>query len=132
MLRRDYILRSIDEFARAVAYALGLNKSNRTEEAVREIQEAFRTWFALDADLLSRISPEELLEKLQADEEFPLARIEALAMGLKADYEMRAASDSLKELRRTQALALLQYVDLKDTASFSFTRKTAIGELIAH
>jgi hypothetical protein len=100
MLKRDYIQRMLDEFARVVAYAIGLKADGRNEDAVNELRNAYRTWFALDAGTISLLSPEELRDRLVSDPEFPNAKIEALANGLKTEAELLSPADPLSARSR--------------------------------
>lgn len=129
MLRRDYIQRMIEEFARVVAYAIGLKVDGRNDDAVQELRNAYRTWFALDADTIASLSPEELVEKLSREENFPKEKIEALANGLRTESELLSPADPLAMDRCAQALALYRYLEQVDAATFSFPRKEAIREL---
>lgn len=129
MLRRDYIQRMIEDFARVVAKALGMKGTAHTGDAVREIREAYRTWFALDADTMNSFSAEEFKDKITGDSDFPAEKIEALAFGLKAEAELLSPADPDAADRRDKALALFHYLESADKANFSFTRKAAIAEL---
>jgi hypothetical protein len=131
MLRRDYIQRLIEEFAKVISRGLGLLKEGNTEQSIREMREAYRTWFALEAADLDQMEAAELLEKLKSNSEFELAKIESLAMGFKVEAVAYMEGHPLRGLRRDQALLLLEYVEQTDTTNFSFTRKAAISELRA-
>lgn len=129
MLRRDYIQRMIEEFARVVARALGMKDSGQSEGAVNELRDAYRTWFALDVETIAGLSPEELTAKLAADPDFQMEKIEALAYGIKAEAELLSPVDPAAADRREKALALFRYLEDTDKANFSFTRKAAIAGL---
>lgn len=128
MLRRDYIQRMIEDFARVVARALGM-KNSHSEEGIREIREAYRTWFALDADTFFDYTADEFCWKVVAAPDFPSEKTEALAFGLKAEAELLSPADPALADRRDKALALFYYLEATDRANFSFTRKAAIAEL---
>lgn len=129
MLRRDYIQRMIEEFARVVGRAMGMKGSGRDEEAVAELREAYRTWFGLDADTFGEQDAPAFLHRICAEQEMPNEKLEALAFGLKAEWELLSPADPQSADRREKALALFLYLEEKDRSNFSFTRKAAIRQL---
>lgn len=64
MIRRDYIIRMIEEFTQALARIRGLKKDQRPEEARALTEEEFKRVTGLDSDSVLRLSETELLAKL--------------------------------------------------------------------
>ncbi|HEX4263822.1 MAG TPA: DUF6483 family protein [Verrucomicrobiae bacterium] len=64
MIRRDYILRLIEEFAEALARIRALKKDGRLGDSRVLTDEEFKRITGLDADALLRLSETELLAKL--------------------------------------------------------------------
>src|SRR6476620_260054 len=115
MYRRDYILKMIEEFARAVGSAFGLKNEGKDEEALNEIRGAYKTWFALDAAQITAMSSEEFLKFLTEEKQFTLKQVNALADGLKTEAEILPPNSIIeRQDRYTKALFLLEYVDMTD------------------
>lgn len=119
----------IEEYARVLARVAGLHKSGLDDDARRELREAYRTWFALEAAEIDSLSPEELLEKIRNHEDFPPPKIEALAKGLTLEADLLSPSDPQTADRRQKALILFQHLEEVDKGTFSWPRKNAIAEL---
>src|ERR1051325_3606638 len=64
MIRRDYILRMIEEFMRMLARLRALKKDQRLNEAASLTEEEFKRITGLDSNALLRLSETELLAKL--------------------------------------------------------------------
>ena len=64
MIRRDYILRMIEEFMQALARIRALKKDQRLQDAVSLTEEEFKRVSGLDSESLLRLSETELLAKL--------------------------------------------------------------------
>jgi hypothetical protein len=64
MIRRDYIIRMIEEFTQALARIRALKKDQRSEEARALTEEQFKRITGLDSDSVVRLSETELLAKL--------------------------------------------------------------------
>lgn len=129
MLRRDYIQRMIDEFAKVLAHALQLDAGGRREEALRTIRDAYATFFGKDAQLLHTLLPSELIGKLLDDGLTP-AQIEIFAEGVRAEADLLFEADQQRAKERyVQALALYEYVESADAGNFSIVRRNAMGEI---
>lgn len=64
MIRSDYIIRMIEEFAQALARIRALKKDRRLQEADDLTEEEFKRVTGLDSDSVLRLSETELLAKL--------------------------------------------------------------------
>jgi hypothetical protein len=64
MIRRDYIIRMIEEFTQALARIRGLKKDQRLQEASALTEEEFKRVTGLDSDSVLRLSETELLARL--------------------------------------------------------------------
>jgi Family of unknown function (DUF6483) len=70
MIRRDYILRMIEEFAKAIARIRGLKADQSLAEALLLTEEEFKRISGLDSESVLRLSETELLARLiQSDSE---------------------------------------------------------------
>jgi hypothetical protein len=64
MIRRDYILRMIEEFAKAIARIRGFKNDQRLLEALSLTEEEFKRISGLDSESVLRLSETELLARL--------------------------------------------------------------------
>lgn len=64
MIRRDYIMRMIEEFIQALLRIRGLKKDERLADALVLTEEEFKRVTGLDSDAVLRLSETELLAKL--------------------------------------------------------------------
>src|SRR6266705_4383983 len=67
MIRRDYILRMIEEFAQALARIRALKRSQRWGEASEALDEEFERLIGDGAQAVARLSETELLARLMQD-----------------------------------------------------------------
>jgi len=74
MIRRDYILRMIEEFARAIARIRALKKERQLEEAAVLTEEEFKRITGLDSESLLKLSETELLARLIQGDSFHAVR----------------------------------------------------------
>lgn len=64
MIRRDYILRMVEEFVRALARIRGLKNGQQLQEAFSLTEEEFKRVTGLDSESLLKLSETELLARL--------------------------------------------------------------------
>lgn len=129
MLRRDYIQRMIDEFAKVVAHALGLNAAGRRDEAVRSIRDNYASFFEVHHSQLKHLLPSQLLNKLIESGLTP-AQIEILAQGIRTEADLLLDNDpGTAKDRYVKALALYEYVEHADAGNYSIVRRSAIEEI---
>jgi len=130
MLRRDYIQRMIEEVARTLSRAMGMRKDGYGEEALRTVREAYRSFFALDAELLERLHPDDMLTFFSGQYELKPEQKEALSQVLEAEgalLEDRNAEEARDRFRK--ALNLLQHLESTDKTNFSIERRQRITRL---
>ena len=131
MLRRDYIQRMIEEYARVIAHALGLKQQGREEEAREELRNGWSVYFNEDPELIAALPPSLLLKRLTEHHNLTLAQIEIFAEGLRTEGELYVnINGAFAKDRYIKALSLYEYVELNDSSSFSIPRRNAIEELI--
>lgn len=129
MLRRDYVQRMIDEFAKVIGRALQLHADGRSEDALKSIRESYSTFFNEDAQLVRHLMPTQLIRKL-LDDGFTAAQIEIFAEGVRAEADLLLNSQPAEAKDRyIKALALYEYVEHVDTGNFSIVRRNAIEEI---
>jgi HSP90 family molecular chaperone len=131
MLRRDYIQRMIEEYARVIAYALGLKQHGREEEAREELRNGWTVYFNEDPELITALAPSQLLKRLAEHHNLTLAQIEIFAEGLRTEGDLYVNTNgAFAKDRYIKALSLYEYVELNDSSSFSIPRRNAIEELV--
>jgi hypothetical protein len=130
MLRRDYVQKMIEEFARAVAHALKLNTEGNKQEAIRRLRESFATFFNEDPEAIRHMHPSNVLKKLVTEDGLTPQQVETFAYGLRAEADILVEIDAGQAKDRyVKALALYEYADAQDTDNYSVSRKHAIEEV---
>lgn len=129
MLRRDYIQRMIDEFAKVIGHAMQLNANGRRDEALRTIRESYSSFFGSEATLIDHLLPSQLIRKL-LDDGLTTGQIEVFAQGVRAEADLLLGTDprTAKD-RYVKALALYEYVEMHDHENFSVSRRSAMEEI---
>lgn len=130
MLRRDYVQKMIEEFARAVAHALKLNTDGSREEALKRLRESFAAFFHEDPELIRIMDPSQILKKLVTQDGLTPHQVETFAYGLRAEADILMETDQAQAKDRyLKALALYEYADIHDADNYSVVRKHAIEEI---
>lgn len=130
MLRRDYIQKMIEEFARMVAHVLQLNTEGNRDEALKKLRESYTTFFNENPEMISALLPSQLLKKLVEGDGLTPAQVEILAQGLRAEADILMDIDQQQAKDRyVKALAFYEYAELNDAANFSISRRHAIEEI---
>ncbi|MCG8309149.1 MAG: hypothetical protein MI975_17285 [Cytophagales bacterium] len=70
MIRKDYILRMVEEFAKFLAEIIGLKREGKFQEALQKIDGVYRGMIDLDPIVLKSLNPGELLVFLQDEKKF--------------------------------------------------------------
>jgi hypothetical protein len=101
MIRRDYILRMIEEFAKAIARIRALKKDRQLEEASVLTEEEFKRITGLDSESLLKLTETELLARLIQGDSFHAVREKMffLTTLLKEAGDIAAAEDREEESR---------------------------------
>jgi len=79
MLKRDYVLRLIEEFARFLAMITGLKLEGKLDEALKSIEDVYNDLLELDPKILKSISQDEVLGFLQEEKHFDNERLKMVA-----------------------------------------------------
>ncbi len=67
MIKKDYILRMVEEFAKFLAAIMGLREDGKYEEALKKIDNVYKGMIQLDPIGIKSIGPEELLDYLKSE-----------------------------------------------------------------
>jgi hypothetical protein len=113
MIRRDYILRMIEEFVRALARLNALKKGQRWAEASEVLDEEFKQLIGGGAEAVARLSEAELLARLMQDGPTHVVREKTLILItlLKEAGDVAAARGRLEEGRESHLKALHLLLD---------------------
>src|SRR6266567_241127 len=108
MIRRDYILRMIEEFAQALARIRALKRSQRWGEASEAVDAEFKRLIGDGAQAVARLSETELLARLMQDGPTHVVRDKTLMLTtlLKEAGDIAVAEDRLDEGRECYLKAL--------------------------
>lgn len=121
----------IEEYARVLAYVLGLKTDGRESEALRELRNGYSTYFNEEHDVIRALHPTQLLKRLLDHHGLNLGQIEIFAQGLRTEADLLLQHEPAEAKDRyIKALALYEYVEFTDTTSFSIPRRHAIEEIM--
>src|SRR3974390_3094339 len=101
MIRRDYILRMIEEFAHALSRIQSLQKGQRWQEAGGAVDEEFQRLTGQGAAAIAKLSETELLARLMQGEPTQVVRDKTLILTtlLKEAGDLAAAQERSNESR---------------------------------
>jgi len=113
MIRRDYILRMIEECIRALARINSLKQGQHWNEASEELDAEFKKLFGDGAQAVARLSETELLARLMQDGPTHTLREKTLILTtlLKEAGDVAAAEDRTEESRECYLKALHLLLD---------------------
>ena len=114
MIRRDYILRMIEEFAQALARIRSLKRTKRWGEASAEVDAEFKKLIGDGAQAVARLSETELLARLMKDGPTHLVRDKTFLLTtlLAEAGDFAAAEDRVDESRECYLKALHLLLDV--------------------
>ena len=127
MFEKDYIMRLIQVFSRMLAKIMGLKENGQFDEALQEVDHAYRTGLKLEPDSVRGFTPDQWEDFRQAKS---IQEWEMVARLLKLEGEIRLDSgkpEGACYLLYT-ALDLLKAANEKDSA-FSIERFELISQL---
>src|SRR6185436_4635590 len=113
MIRRDYILRVIEEFVRALARINSLKKGQQWQQASEALDEEFKRLTADGAQVVVRLSETELLARLMQEGPTQVVRDKTLMLTtlLAEAGDVAAAQDRPDESRECYLKALHLLLD---------------------
>jgi hypothetical protein len=114
MIRSDYILRMIQEFAEALARIRSLKRGQKWNEASDELDENFQKLMGDGAETIANLSDTELLARITSGESTQTVRHKTLILtGLLAEAgDVATARDHAEEARRYYLKALHLLLDM--------------------
>ena len=101
MIKRDYILRMIDELARVITYAIGLTHTKDYEGGLKSLNQFFSDTFGWESDFVNSMPETYLLGMLKTGERLDVDATLVLAALLKAEADIYdAQGESAKAYHR--------------------------------
>lgn len=79
MIRRDYIMRMVEEFARFLTAIMKLRTEGNFESAMKKIDEAYTKMIDVDPSILKSVKPENLIDFLTNEKSFDNSYLKMIA-----------------------------------------------------
>lgn len=130
MIKKDYILRIIEEVAKFIAILLGLKKAEKYEEALEMVGMAIDEYFHLDPEYIRSLSSNDVAQKLMDEKNLNIKLFEPLAdlLHIEADIFMAMNQKENAKNGYQKAFHLLKFSEQTDR-TFSAERLAKISEL---
>ncbi|MDR1402982.1 MAG: hypothetical protein LBJ60_04680 [Tannerellaceae bacterium] len=125
MLKRDFIMVQIEELGKVIAQIIELRNANATGKIPQLAQVVYDS-LKIDRHFLLGGEPRDICRFLDAGDGAGLQRMEIAAKVL---VEEAGLNDGIAREMRAKAKELLEYVQAKDTATFSLERIQLLDEL---
>ncbi|MGG6313948.1 DUF6483 family protein [Paenibacillus macerans] len=108
MLRRDYLVRMIEDMTAILGKVFMLKQQKKVIEALWELDELYKGQFRLNSQLLGSLSAENIVRIFQSGGELEADKLQSLARLLKEEGDLHASSGQLDEgaARRIKSLHL--------------------------
>ncbi len=90
MIKRDYVLRLIEELAHTLHYALGLASTKEYEKGLEALDRAFGDFFGWDSNFVNAMPESYLLGMLTTANRLDVDKVTVLAVLLKAEGDILA------------------------------------------
>ena len=129
MIRKDYILRMVEEFGKFLAAIVGLRLEGKLEEALKKIDDVYRGMIDLDPIVIKSVDPGELLDFLQKEKEYNHHYLKMIAELLFEEGQVYAESGDPVSARNVleKAKILIDYLmEYDKTFSFDWYEKMSI------
>ena len=133
MIRKDYILRIVEEFAKFLAAIVGLKREGKFDEALKKIDQVYNGMIDLDPIILKSIDQDELMDFLLNEKKFNLHYLKMIAELLFEEGQIYAENGDPVSARNVleKARILIDYLMENDpTFSFDWYEKISIIDSI--
>jgi hypothetical protein len=121
MIRKDYILRMVQEFAKFLAKIIGLKMDGKLDEALKEIDNVYKGMIDLDPIVLKSLGPEEVLDFLLKEKKYNNHHIKMIAELLFEEGQIYVENGDPISARNVmeKAKILINYL-MESDSTFSF------------
>lgn len=126
MIRKDYILRMVEEFAKFLAAIMGLKDEGKYEEALKKIDSVYTGLLNIEPVTVRAISTDEVLDYLQTEKKFNNQYLKMVAELLYEEGMIYAEMGDPVSTRNVleKARVLIDYLSENDqTFSFDWYEK---------
>lgn len=129
MIRKDYILHMVEEFAKFLAAIIGLKNEGKYSDALKKIDSVFTGLIDLDPIVLKSVSPEEMITFLKNEEKYSNQYLKIIAELLFEEGQIYIESGDPVSARNVleKAKVLINYLSENETTfSFDWYEKISI------
>ncbi len=133
MIRKDYILRIVEEFAKFLAAIVGLKREGKFDEALKKVDQVYHGMINIDPVILKSINPDELMDFLLHEKKFNNHYLKMIAELLFEEGQIYAENGDPISARNVleKARILIDYLMENDpTFSFDWYEKISIIDAI--
>ncbi|WP_334078204.1 DUF6483 family protein [Paenibacillus sanfengchensis] len=108
MLRKDYLVRMLEEMTEMIGKVFGLKQQRKWIEALWELDELYKKLFRLNSRLLGSLSAKDIVEMMRTGGTVESDKLQSLARLMKEEADVLTASGQREEgiLRARKALHL--------------------------
>jgi len=133
MIRKDYILKMVEEFAKFLAAIMGLKDEGKYEEALKKIDSVYTGLLQIEPVSIKSVGAEEVLDYLKTEKKFDNQTLKMIAELLYEEGMIYAEMGDPVSTRNVleKAKVLIDYLSENDqTFSFDWYEKLASIERI--
>lgn len=133
MIRKDYILRIVEEFAKFLAAIVGLKREGKFDEALKKVDQVYLGMINIDPVILKSINPDELTDFLLHEKKFNNHYLKMIAELLFEEGQIYAENGDPVSARNVleKARIIIDYLMENDpTFSFDWYEKISIIDSI--
>lgn len=130
MIRKDYLMKLIEEAAIALAMIFGLRLEKQYAEALEAVEDSFEGFFGFSTTRVLTVDPDDLIRVLREDENLTDDHLTIMADFLKEHAEILIAQgDRTKGLETLKkGLIILEHLNEAQKDLYSFDRVAKIGD----
>lgn len=129
MIRKDYILHMVEEFAKFLAAIIGLKNEGKYSDALKKIDTVYTGLIDLDPIVLKSVTPEEMITFLQNEQKYSNQYLKIIAELLFEEGQIYIESGDPVSARNVleKAKVLINYLSENETTfSFDWYEKISI------
>ncbi|WP_138494754.1 DUF6483 family protein [Paenibacillus pinistramenti] len=133
MLRRDYLVRMIEDMTEAVVTVFGLKQQKKHTEALWKLDDLFKRHFRLNSQLLNSLSVKDIIDMFRLGDKVEADKLQSMARLMKEEglvyLEMNDTDEGLKRLMK--ALHLFIYSTFHGADKELWGVDKEVGETLA-
>ncbi|GIP24391.1 DUF6483 family protein [Paenibacillus sp. J22TS3] len=131
MLRKDYLLRMVEEMLEAVATVLGARQQKKHTEALWQLDEQFKRHFRLSSDMMNTLSTRDLIELFRTGGVVEVDKLQSAARLMKEEglIYLDNRQEEAGIIRSIKSLHLFLYAALNGADRSLWDLDTQVREL---